>query len=171
MNRIFAPSPTVRSQRTPLYNMGWLGDTYDDLTNSIINSDNSVSSPDGSIIQDLNSGNILDISTGMVYGADGSELFNPINPATGQPYASPTNMVNLNTPTTTPGTTPTPVTNPITSFFNSLAKSLSPGPAPRVSTVLPTVSPLQQQTVIKGVPDVALIGGGLLLVVALAGKR
>ena len=48
-----------------------------------------------------------------------------------------------------------------------------PAPAPRVSVPVPgsASSLLTSSTIIKGIPDIALIGGGLLLAFAAMGKR
>jgi hypothetical protein len=62
------------------------------------------------------------------------------------------------------------------SAAKAFAPALGPGASPRVATRPPGTAPagasiLSSQSVIKGVPDIALIGGGALLLIAMMGKR
>jgi len=64
----------------------------------------------------------------------------------------------------------------ITPFIFPAQPALGPGASPRVATRPPGTaaagaSILSSQTIIKGVPDIALLGGGALLLVAMMGKR
>jgi hypothetical protein len=64
----------------------------------------------------------------------------------------------------------------ITPFIFPKQPALGPGASPRVATRPPGTAPagasiLSSQTMIKGVPDIALIGGGALLLIAMMGKR
>lgn len=173
MERIYSPSPSVSSSRVPLYMQGWpthamlegLGDDFSDAENIFLDTGLSIPEPGT-------------IDTTM-YDPSGSLV---------APASLPTNtqdIANLYasavaTGAITPGQAASMAAQAINAAGN-ITKALGPSyaPSPRVATRLPAAtvpssltSSLTAATIVPGIPNIAVIGGGLLLALAaMGGKR
>jgi len=145
--------------RVPLRGLRGLGqDPYTDALNLINASDNVVASPDGSIVQDMNTGYILNTQTAQILDANGNYI--PQTAAGAYTVAAPTGTV----PTSSAGAV-NPYglapTSPSKTTINPVTGAISVIQQPRVAAAAPlTIS-----------PTYLLIGGGVLLLAMMGGKR
>lgn len=154
--RWFAPSPTVRAPKTPLYQLGWLGDDGIDVTDSTL--------PDSIPLEPIDptdtGGGIPGFPTTPSYS---DMLANPnlipTTPATGTgPAMGPV-------PSSASSGAASSLTSAIASLFSpQSSSSLLPGASPRVSTAAPASISLASAL------PLLLIGGiGIVVLSSLGG--
>jgi len=168
MERLYSPSPTVRGSRIPLYLRGsgpFLGDDGMDPT--------SIPLSDTPVFEDpyqFQIPQLAPIFTPSIPGLDTTSIPNPDNVMlTAPPIAQ--------VPSFSAGQSASAAAQ-IAAAIASGAKGIATattGPSPRIATTpIPGVTPgssiLTQSSIVKGIPDIAVIGGVLLLILA-AGKR
>jgi len=174
MERIFSPSPTVRSSRVPLYMQGisrrlnGLGDDTVSLDPTIYDPGNTLTAPTftdpyANYVIPINLTPQAPIDTSMV--ASSSSLIAP----TFNPVSQPLNLA--------PAAAAAAAANQLAAGLKSIFS-----PSPRVSaipttTVVGTATPgtsaasfLNQQS-IPGIPNTLLLGGAALLLVVGMGKK
>jgi hypothetical protein len=83
--RPFDPWELYSDTRTGLHG---LGDAYSTILAQIDASQNVAASPDGTVVQDLDTGNVIDISTGIITEADGTVLKPPTAAAAAAPVSA-----------------------------------------------------------------------------------
>lgn len=166
--RMYSPSPTVRSSRVPLYLRGmgeFLGDDGIDTT--------SITLPDNPVWVDPTQYQIPQLAPiippSSIPGLTTTSIALPDNPTF---VAPPLAQV----PSLTSSQSASAAAQ-IAAAMASGAKGIvaaTTGPSPRIAT--PAIpggagSLLTQSSIIKGIPDIALIGGALLLLLAAGGRR
>ena len=177
--RIYAPSPTVRSSAIPMYMQGWpppamlagmegMGDDTSDQ-----------------LAIDLAEGYGTGTPTGAPVSID-STMFDPGSNLIINPPALSANQQDIAnmyagavaTGTITPAQAAAGTTQSIAALANAAgtvakaATGASTAPSPRVTVpIASSVSPLASSTIIPGVPDLAIVGGGALLLFALMGAK
>lgn len=170
--RHFSPSPTVRSSMVPLYMRGFppvhLGQDDGSLPIDTTSYDMS-----GDLIPPPSA--IIDTTTEAPAGG-WTNLIPPdssVTPAeaalTLQPGYTPTQLATYYNNAAAAGTiTPAQAAAAIAQISKSATAGLSTAPSPRVSVpAVPGASLLSQSSIIKGVPDIAVLGIGLLAVFAM----
>lgn len=190
--RMYSPSPTVRSSRVPLYlrGLGLGQDPYTDALAQIDASQNVMADPTGQFITDLDTGLVLDAQTGVITQQNGMIIPQtaagaytvPITAADVIPTASASaasavaaagGTVAQQTAAANavkPGATPTQIAAAVANAMKTVGTA-TVGPSPRIAIpAVPASSLLTQSSIIKGIPDIAVFGLGFVLLLA-AGRR
>lgn len=197
---------TVRAHPIPLYMRGfpaWHHLGQDDGSDP---SADFVFSSDGNTMTDTVTGYTTDMTTGMVYDANGAYVgggsgmptidttsaqvsndlilpstpqpmpSTPAIPTNLQPSLSPAQLSQLYQSAVAAGSMTQSQANAAIAAATGAAKGLITAPSPRVTVPTPGTTPgaapslLTSSSIIKGVPDIALIGGALLAFVALGNR-
>lgn len=194
--RIFSPSPTVRSSRVPLYLRG-IGqddsllpgfDASGDF--SVLNMptgsefiaptdttlpDQYAISPDGTVAQNLSTGEVYDISSGNLYSPSGAIISSDAQQEAAYQVAQQGGSAAQQAAASSAvkaGATSAQVAAAVANALKTVTTAVAT-PAPKVA--LPAASSLStmlaKSSIISGVPDVAIYGIGLVALLALTGKR
>jgi hypothetical protein len=153
---------TVRAPRTPIYQLGWLGDDSTDDGLSDINFNDL----DPTVMPTLDTSGTdtpVNPDSGVQYGP--ASPYTPVNPNSGVVYGPPAPGQPGGAPASS-SSIGTSITSAITSLFrpSTAPTTLAPGPAPRVATApvagLSSDLPILALFAIGAVVLVPLISGG-----------
>jgi hypothetical protein len=158
---------TVRAPRTPIYQLGWLGDdsTDDGLSDINFNDIEPIATPvfDTSLSFPDTTDTPVNPDSGVQYGP--ASPYTPVNPNSGVVYGPPAPGQPGGVPASS-SSVGTAITSAITNLFkpSTAPTTLAPGPAPRVATSpvagLSSDLPILALFAIGAVVLVPLISGG-----------